>query len=278
MFYFDEFLSRSDLDPRMVRLLRHDARGLAAWRTGGKPRFGCFASFQGGKQSPYAGAKVACHFIIGPTLPDGNASALFVGATRILDRWVWDGGRLPILRDEAIIETERGRAGVDAFDLEWIDKVEAYSERILVPWIAPRSWSQWAHGGRKEILELRIDAREPAFPGFSAFSERVANLAFIPQAWRAALGSVRGVYLLVADDGSQYVGSAAGQDGFMGRWDAYAANGHGGNVILRQRGDRDYAVSILEIASPDMSRDEIIAREVFWKQKLGARAHGLNAN
>ncbi|WP_413149171.1 GIY-YIG nuclease family protein [Amaricoccus sp. W119] len=211
-------------------------------------------------------------------MANGDATALFVGATRILDRWAWDGGRLPVLRDDTIIETERGRQGVEAFDLEWLDTFEPYTERILIRWRGPIAWSQWAHRGEREILELRIDAREPAFPGFSAFSERVANLAFIPQAWRAALGSVRGVYLLVAGDGSQYVGSAAGQDGFMGRWDAYAANGHGGNVILRQRGDRDYAVSILEIASPDMSRDEIIAREVFWKQKLGARAHGLNAN
>ncbi len=41
---------------------------------------------------------------------------------------------------------------------------------------------------------------------------------------------------------------------------------------------RDYAVSILEIASPDMAVSDIVAREAFWKEKLGARAHGLNAN
>ncbi|WP_180897326.1 GIY-YIG nuclease family protein [Martelella soudanensis] len=41
---------------------------------------------------------------------------------------------------------------------------------------------------------------------------------------------------------------------------------------------RDYQVSILEIASPEMSAADIIAREGTWKEKLGARAHGLNAN
>jgi hypothetical protein len=59
---------------------------------------------------------------------------------------------------------------------------------------------------------------------------------------------------------------------------AYAANGHGGNVMLRERRHRDYTVSILEVASPDMSREDILAREVHWKGKLGSRAHGLNIN
>ncbi|MBO9429588.1 hypothetical protein [Sulfitobacter sp. R18_1] len=41
---------------------------------------------------------------------------------------------------------------------------------------------------------------------------------------------------------------------------------------------RDYQVSILEVASPEMSAAEIIVNEDAWKEKLGARAHGLNAN
>jgi hypothetical protein len=55
-------------------------------------------------------------------------------------------------------------------------------------------------------------------------------------------------------------------------------NGHGGNVLLRRNGQRDYTVSILEVASPDMAQHDILDREAFWKNKLGARAHGLNAN
>ena len=74
------------------------------------------------------------------------------------------------------------------------------------------------------------------------------------------------------------MGSATGIDGLMGRWRSYFANGHGGNVLLRERGYRDYSVSILEVASPDMAQEDILARETFWKMKLGARAHGLNAN
>lgn len=86
------------------------------------------------------------------------------------------------------------------------------------------------------------------------------------------------MYLLVSDRGEQYVGSATGADGFVGRWRQYVTNGHGGNVLLRAAEQRDYAVTSLEVASPDMSPDDILAREAFWKIKLGARAHGLNAN
>jgi hypothetical protein len=156
-----------------------------------------------------------------------------------------------------------------------------HSERILVRWGPPaaaRAWSQWAARRHKEILELRLDRREPPFPGFSKFMSWISEIPVLPQAWQGALASVRGVYLLVSEAGEQYVGSATGQEGLLGRWLVYAANGHGGNVMLRQRGYRDYAVSILEVASPDMSRDDIIAREAHWKDKLGARAHGLNEN
>lgn len=281
VFYFHEILTRLDLDLEQTRLLRHDNRGLVAWRRGGFQKFGCFASFQRRTPSPYAEAQLACHFVPGPMLADGDATGLFVGITRIGDRWDWDGDRMPAIADPEIIESERDRQDVHAFDLEWIEAGLGHSERILVRWGPPaaaRAWSQWAARRHKEILELRLDRREPPFPGFSKFMSRISEIPVLPDAWQGALASVRGVYLLVSDAGEQYVGSATGLEGLLGRWLVYAANGHGGNVLLRQRGHRDYAVSILEVASPDMSRDDILAREAHWKDKLGARAHGLNEN
>jgi hypothetical protein len=280
VFYFHEFLNRVGLDPSGIRLLRHDNRGLAAWRRG-TDAFGCFVSFQRRNPSPYAGVRLACHFIAGPTLAGGDASALFVGTTRILDEWDWDGQRLPVIQDQQILQSEQGNQDLKAFDLEWVDNGQDYLERVLVRWGPPsstRAWSQWASRRQKHILELRMDPREPPFPGFSAFVIRISSLILCPMAWQSALGSVRGIYLLVADTGEQYVGSASGQDGFMGRWTNYAANGHGGNVLLLKSGHRDCSVSILEVASPDMSQADIVARETFWKHKLGVRAHGLNGN
>lgn len=59
---------------------------------------------------------------------------------------------------------------------------------------------------------------------------------------------------------------------------------HGGNTILKERNHKNYVVSILETAGFDMERRDILAREIFWKEKLGSRAirlgdeYGLNAN
>ena len=279
MFGFNDFLGRLDLEPARIRLLRHDPRGVAAWRRGGEVAFGCFASFQKRVNSPYRGTDTVCHFLPGPPLPNGDASAIFLGTTRILDRWQWDGGRMPIFFDAEIIETERGRLDVEAFDLEWLEIGRDYAERILVNWGAgTRAWSQWAHSKPKDIVELRLRAQAPPFPGFSAFRAQISEIPTFPVSWVGALEGVRGVYLLVTAHGEQYVGSASGADGFMGRWRGYLANGHGGNVLLRAAGHRDYTVSILEVASPDMAMGDILVREAFWKDKLGARAHGLNAN
>lgn len=279
MFEFNEFLAKTGIDPERVRLLRHDVNGLAAWRRGGHQTFGCFASFQKRTTAPYGGADLACHFLPAPNFADGSMTALFIGVTRILDRWEWDGNRLPRLRDDAIITQETNFENVDAFDLEWLPDGADFAERIVINWgRGARAWSQWAHRNVKPILELRLQRQEPPFPGFAAFIARIGEIPTFPQSWVGALENVRGVYLLVTDSGEQYVGSATGADGFIGRWRQYLGNGHGGNVLLRAAGHRDYTVTILDLASPDMALEDILAREAFWKAKLGARAHGLNAN
>lgn len=279
MFNFNDFLVRVGLDPSRVRLLRHDMRGFAAWRRGGRQAFGCFASFQRRRPPPYGGVTLACHFLPALNLPDGSLTALYVGTTRITDQWAWDGNRLPQIADDEIIAGERGRENVDAFDLEWLEPGSEYSERLLINWgQGGRAWSQWADRRERAILEIRLQPHEPPFPGFSAFISRISEIPWFPPAWTGSLEAVRGVYLLVTAAGEQYVGSATGADGFMGRWRQYLANGHAGNVLLRAAGNRDYTVSILEVASPDMAGGDILLREAFWKTKLGARAHGLNGN
>jgi hypothetical protein len=53
--------------------------------------------------------------------------------------------------------------------------------------------------------------------------------------WKAALESIKGVYLVTdTKTGKRYVGSAYGESGIWSRWCAYAATGHGGNVELRR--------------------------------------------
>lgn len=189
MFEFSEILTKFGLYPKQVRLVRHDDRCVAAWHRGGEITFGCFASFQREKPAPYNKTKIACHFLPGPNLPDGSLSALYVGTTLILDEWTWDGQRLPLILDEEIIAGERGRQNVNAFDLEWLDVGREYSERLLINWgPGARAWSQWAHKRPKAIVELRLQAHEPPFPGFSRFISRSARSRNTPKPGSGLLG------------------------------------------------------------------------------------------
>ena len=102
------------------------------------------------------------------------------------------------------------------------------------------------------------------------------------EAVAAKLSAANGVYLLVCPrTGEQYVGAAFGTGGFLARWKQYAANGHGGNTLLkRRRKEIDYPleISILEVFGSTMTEGEAFEAESRWKTALGTRAHGLNAN
>jgi hypothetical protein len=277
---FTEAIEKLGFDASKSRLARHDYR-IARERAEGKEYLDHDVSLQRSRSDPYNGADFIFQFIPGISLASGDQTALFVAAHRILNRRNYDGS------DDgfALYHPDAGLkpwSGGRIYDLEAIQEFEEFSERILIRWGSPastRAWSQWAERQRKEVVELRMSATQPGFPGFSRFASSIEELLLLPQPWRAALASVKGVYLLVCPDtGDQYVGSAYGEDGFWGRWMAYADNGHGGNLLLRQRDRTNYALTILEVASPDMSSSEIIQREGAWKEKLGSRAHGLNAN
>lgn len=99
------------------------------------------------------------------------------------------------------------------------------------------------------------------------------------------LSAVAGVYLILATTtGSQYVGSAYGLEGIWGRWSAYAESGHGGNLLLQELLANDasypmaFSYSILQILPRTHARSEVLQWERLYKEKLGSRAKGLNAN
>lgn len=132
----------------------------------------------------------------------------------------------------------------------------------------------------KPIVELRQQARDPEFRGFLQFHRGLDEVDALPASWTAALRNVRGIYLIVhRTTGKQYVGSATGAGGFVGRWVNYAS-GHGGNVGMKELGASAAAfdVAILEVAGSDASADDIFARETLWKDKLGSKVTGLNRN
>lgn len=130
----------------------------------------------------------------------------------------------------------------------------------------------------------------PDFPGYKSLSVSMSQLGIIIRdsiaSWRAALGSVSGVYLITdVRTGKLYVGSAYGDGGFWARWSDYVANGHGGNVrlqdILSSQGSgyaKSFRFSILEVCDSSASKDDVILRESHWKQVLCSQAFGYNNN
>ena len=123
--------------------------------------FGCAASFQRPRSLAYRNTDIACHFL--HETRDGGPAGLFVGITRINDRWPWDGERLPAIVDEEIITWTRNESDGDweAFDLEWLDEGKEQVGRMLIRWVPGfRAWSQWADRNPKEILDPRLYARE----------------------------------------------------------------------------------------------------------------------
>ena len=84
--------------------------------------------------------------------------------------------------------------------------------------------------------------------------------------------------------GKQYIGSASGPEGILGRWRDYAASGHGGNKQLKKlvQGNESYVhnfrYTILQTLPKTITKKEIISFESLYKNKLGSKVFGLNEN
>ena len=106
--------------------------------------------------------------------------------------------------------------------------------------------------------------------------------------WKAALASVKGIYLISdIKTGKRYIGSAYGDQGIWSRWCGYVTTGHGGNVELRalvsdpslEYCRKSFRFALLEYRPTPTSDETILAREGFWKRILLTRGeHGLNRN
>ena len=77
-----------------------------------------------------------------------------------------------------------------------------------------------------------------SFPGYEGISVSFEELETLVRNdkpdWKAALESVKGIYLISdTKTGRRYVGSAYGEQAIWSRWRSYIESGHGGNVELR---------------------------------------------
>ena len=176
------------------------------------------------------------------------------------------------------------------YSLERVSGFEDLEERIVIDWGgSARSWHQWI--SKKEVLEVLPRGYSRPFPGYLDFVlphdelQRIVEHPDSNREWHSALSNVAGIYLILRPStGEQYVGSAHGSKGILGRWKSYAANGHSGNEKLRaivaenSDGFREFRYSVLRTLSKSLSAREVVEYEAFYKNKLGTRSFGLNLN
>lgn len=277
MLTFRTLLQSDGIDASTVRLVRHRHRQRyqRAMYLDAIHRHARFEQYQAGQGNPRVISQMASAAILASFLPDPAGRTVFIGLWKV--NGVLRGAQSP---DPYQPPSPPGPHS-SIIELERLLALDNYSGRLVVDWGGgERAWVQYADRRDKEIVELRRHAEVPVFPGIGAFSCSLGEVDALPESWLGVLRSARGVYLLVhRTSGAQYVGSAPGVGGFLSRWRGYA-DGHGGNVALRElaHAAADYDATILETVGSSATTDDIYQLESRWKVKLGSRVQGLNRN
>lgn len=177
------------------------------------------------------------------------------------------------------------------FDLRPSSVLSALNDRLVIEWSKDAvNWAKRATTARGfPVLEV-ADPRVLPFVGFDRVLLTHHDLQGVIEesryaAWRTALGAVQGIYLIAdTSTGKLYVGKADGGERILGRWTAYAKDGHGGNTALRELAEVDFhhrehfKFSILRVFGPQATSAEIDEAESYYKQALLTRQYGLNRN
>jgi hypothetical protein len=278
MLLFTDLLEKAGLAAGQVRLLRHQTKTgngrtpYLLWRDD-RPSFEEYQRVQTIGNRAGLAAPFWASFVAPPT-----GGTLFVGIYTARRVGTVDASWFDPLH--LVLGRQLTKDDLDSYETTRTSELEAFIGRLWIEWGAgARSWVQRADRQNKPIVELTRTFREDAFPGYTHFIANVSDVHGLPATWISALRAARGVYLLTSSKTrEQYVGSATGDAGFLGRWQHYAQDGHGGNIGLKSSEPSDYQVSILEVSGSAATQEEIVAVEQLWKRKLQSRAMGLNKN
>ena len=265
---FNDFLEKVGVDPERVYLMRHqdtrkDVRrsNYRLWRDD-PDKFREFERWQGRNTPSKKGFPQDSYMASFVVEPSGGT--LFVGLSRVAGIGGYEGG--------AVI-----------YNLEADNRFKEYEGLLVIEWgPGQRAWVQRAHRKPKPVVELRKELLDEEWPGYMKIRINDSGIKNLAPNWKEKLSAVNGVYILTCTQtGEQYVGAAYGGGGFLGRWGAYADGGDGGNKLLHQHRQKISApmqIAILEVFGSVMTEEEAYKAESRWKEVLGSRAHGLNAN
>ena len=265
---FNDLLLKAHIDPSVVRLMRNqDASAdpgrtpFALWRNNPVD----FVAYQS-RQSLRAerqlkNSRCWASFVV---TPSGETLLTDIYSVRYLGLGTND---LPAVHRTGTID----QAGeYILFDLTPLETFAGMRGRVVVEWGSGfLAWIQRADRQNKTIIEVRREYEEEQFPGFGEWVLNLSDVPKLPGTWVSVLKASRGIYLLSCPrTGEHYVGSATGQEGFLGRWLTYFADGHGGNIRLIDREPSNYRIAVLEVAGSEQSTIEVLAAEQRWMRKL----------
>ena len=277
--YFSDVLRKVGLDPAKVKLIRH-----ALTDKGFKSCYDKNMVLEYTRQQKSGFSKnydYWCVFISGK----GTLAKLFA-CYRV-------GNSVPDTPDampKDFPHTEWFQGENAYFDLEHIDLLKDYEGRLTIDWgNSARMWHQKGTT-EKPIVAIQADEKK-VFSGFEnliltydELKEIVENPT-IYEAWHTALSSVNAIYLIVDQEtGKQYVGSAYGKDGLLGRWSCYVNSLHGNNKLMKElicaypERYHHFQFSILQILPKTVTDDEVIQTESLYKKKLLTIPFGMNDN
>lgn len=288
----NDILSRNKIDPKTVLVLRHrpwepQLNKVLPWLAAERPDvFNAYQQTQGEKvESAMQRAKYVASFI-----GHEPGKALFVGMYAVKGsqpmtrKQFWNKKANRELKSYGMngFTEDAGRSSILWFNLKLSDFYASWKGKLIVGWPGKEiSWWRWADRNDIPVLAVVEDSQLTTnMPDWDHIDLSWSDLSILPTQWKAALKQWRGVYFIFdASDGKGYVGSAYGENNLLGRWLNYAARGHGGNRLLRDRDPENFRFTILQRVSPDMDAAEVIRLEVSWKQRLHTRQPvGLNDN
>jgi hypothetical protein len=298
--FFNDLLAEQNIDPASVLVLRHtptaedgQLRKVLPWLADEHPDvFNAYQSTQVVKvEAELLRAKYVASFV-GLEKRKGSTeqAAVFVGLYKVGDHrpltytQFWEMPAYQKMKGYGMRGfVEGSRPSVLWFDLTITDFYKKWKGKLIIEWPRPPiKWSRFANKAKFPFVAILEDSvLHEAMPDWKDCIFTWAELSTLPSKWRETLRHWRVIYYIFdQSDGKGYVGAAYGEkDNILGRWEHYAASGHGGNVLLRKRPPENFTFSILERVSPDLEVDDVIKLESSWKKRLHTRSpFGLNDN
>lgn len=169
------------------------------------------------------------------------------------------------------------------FDLVASEQMANLRNRLVIGWRSPRTWRINATAAAGYPVVEIADAEPIPFPGFDALTLDYRHLQAVMREHRYASWRTAGVGGRDLPDHRHKRRTPLPRQGRRRGeppppLERYAANGHGGNVELRNISPTSLRFSLLLVFDPATPSREIDAAESHFKHALDSRRHGLNRN